>query len=59
MMVKFLGHIIDGQGIRANPEKTEAISRMDTPSLVTDLRRLVYQLGKFTPKITEVSQPLR
>ena len=23
--VKFLGHIIDGQGVRADPEKTEAI----------------------------------
>jgi hypothetical protein len=35
--VKFLGHI-DSQGIRADPDKTEAI-RMDTPTSVTDLRR--------------------
>lgn len=60
--VRFLGHIIDGQGIRADPEKTEAISRMDTPSSVTNLRRflgMVNQLGKFTPNIAEMSQPLR
>ena len=60
--VRFLGHIIDGQGIRADPEKTEAISRMDTPSSVADLRRflgMVNQLGKFTPNIAEMSQPLR
>ena len=60
--VKFLGHIIDSQGIRADPEKTEAISRMDTPTSVTDLRRflgMVNQLGKFTPNIAEMSQPLR
>ena len=60
--MKFLGHIIDGQGIRADPEKTEAVSRMDSPSLVTGLRRflgMVYQLGKFAPNIVEASHPLR
>ena len=60
--VKFLGHVIDSQGIRANPDKTEAISRMDTPTSVTDLRRtlqMVNQLWKFTPNIAEMSQPLR
>ena len=60
--VKFLGHIIDGQGVRADPEKTEAIRRLETPSSVTDLRRflgMVNQLGKFSPRIAEMTQPLR
>lgn len=60
--VKFLGHIIDGKGIRADPMKAEAISRMETPNSVTDWRRylgMVNQLGKFTPNIAEMSQPLR
>ena len=60
--VKFLGHIIDGQGARADPEKTEAIRGMATPSSVSDLRRflgMVNQLGKFSPNIAKMSQPLR
>ena len=59
--VKFLGHIIDGRGVRADPEKTEAIRGMATPCSVSDLRFLgmVNQLGKFSPKIAEMSQPLR
>ena len=48
--------------IQADPEKTEAISGMDSPSSDTDLRRflgMVNQLGKFTLDIGEISQPLR
>lgn len=60
--VKFLGHLIDEHGIRADPEKTAAIQNMSTPKSITDLRRfmgMVNQLGKFSPKIAELGQPLR
>ena len=60
--VRFLGHILDKQGIRADPEKTSAISKMKAPKSVSDVRRfmgLVNQLGKFSPKIAEYSQALR
>ena len=60
--VKFLGHVIDKGGIRADPEKTLAISNMEPPQSVSDLRRfmgLVNQLGKFSSRIAEISQPLR
>ena len=60
--VKFLGHVIDEDGIRADPEKTLAISNMEPPQSVSDLRRfmgLVNQLGKFSSRIAEISQPLR
>ena len=60
--VKFLGHLIDEEGIRADPVKTAAISKMATPQCVTDLRRfmgLANQLGKFSPNLAELSQPLR
>ena len=60
--VKFLGHVLDQDGIHADPEKTSAISNMEQPQSVTDLRRfmgLVNQLGKFSPRIAEISQPLR
>lgn len=60
--IKFLGHIIDERGIQADPKKTVAILKMDAPSNVTDLRRfmgMANQLGKFSPRLAELSQPLR
>ena len=60
--IKFLGHMIDRDGIRADPEKTSAIFKMERPQSVPDLRRfmgLVNQLGKFSHRIAEISQPLR
>ena len=60
--LKFLGHIIDSEGIRADPEKTDAIMKMSPPTSVPELRRfmgMVNQLRKFTPKLAELTQPLR
>jgi hypothetical protein len=48
--VKFAGHIIDADGIRADPDKIQAIKDMHPPSNVTDVRRflgMVNQLSKF------------
>ena len=60
--LKFLGHLIDGQGIRADPEKTAAIQEMPPPTNVSELRRvmgMINQLGKFSSRIADLSQPLR
>ena len=60
--LKFLGHIIDAQGIQADPDKTSAITEMAPPSSVPELRRfmgMANQLGKFTPNLAELTQPLR
>lgn len=60
--VKFLGHLISKEGIRPDPEKTSAIREMGVPQSVTDLRRflgMINQLGKFSPCISELSQPLQ
>ena len=60
--VKFLGHLIDANGIQADPEKTAAISSMKPPHNVTELRRflgMANQLGKFSPHLAEYSQPPR
>lgn len=46
--VKFLGHLIGPDGVRADPEKTSAVRDMETPQSVSDLRRflgMVNQLG--------------
>ncbi len=60
--LKFVGHVIDERGVRADPEKTAAILMMSTPKSITDLRRfmgMVNQLGKFSPRIAEISKLLR
>lgn len=60
--VKFLGHLIDSNGIQADPEKTTAILKIGQPSNITELRRfmgMANQLGKFSPHLAELSQPLR
>ena len=60
--LKFLGHVIDQNGIKADPKKVQAIQEMRTPENVSDLRRFIgmmNQLGKFSPKLSELSQPLQ
>ena len=49
--LKFLGHLIDKDGIWTDPEKTTAITEFATPTTVSQLRRfmgMVNQLRKFS-----------
>ena len=60
--IKFLGHIINGKGIQADPEKTRAIADYPPPTNITELQRfngMVNQLGKFIPELADINQPLR
>ena len=60
--VNFLGHIVDYHGIRADPSKTMAILQIKSPCNITEMRRfmgMANQLGKFSPNLAELSQPLR
>ena len=60
--MKFLGHCVSKEGVRADPDKTAAISRMEPPHSVADLRRfmgMVNQMSKFSPNIAEIGKPLR
>ena len=36
--LKFLGHLIDQEGIRADPEKVSVILQMEAPTNITELR---------------------
>ena len=50
--LRFLGHIIDKEGISTDPEKVRAITEIPPPSNTTELRRLmgmINQLRKFLP----------
>ena len=60
--VKFLGHIIDQSGIRSDPDKVQGICDFQPCKNVSDVRSfmgMVNQLGKFSPRVATVSQPLR
>jgi len=48
--LKFLGHIVNKNGISADPDKVRAVAEMPAPTNVAELRRLmgmINQLGKF------------
>ena len=58
----FLGHIVEENGIRPDPEKIAAITEMGQPSNVTEVRRflgMANQLGKFSACLAEITRPLR
>ena len=60
--VKFLGHILNKEGIRIDPEKEKAIKEMPAPIDRKSLRRflaMVNYLGRFSPLLAEVERPLR
>ena len=56
--VRFLDHVIVGQGVRPDPNKVSAIVKFATPTSVSDVRRflgMVNQLNKFSEK----TQPMQ
>jgi len=60
--VKFLGHVVDGDGIRADPEKITAVRSMPEPSNITQVRGfsgMANHLAKFMPDLAEITAPLR
>ena len=60
--LKFLGHMVDEHGASPDPDKTAAVREMKPPRNITEVRRLLglaNQLGKFSPNLAEISQPLR
>ena len=60
--MKFLGHLIDQDGIRADPDKVSAIVEMKPPTNIPEPRRfmgMTNQLGKFSQNLAELTHPLR
>ena len=60
--IKFLGHIIDQNGVHPHPDKMAAVSKMPLSTTVTELRcflGMVNQLGKITPHLAQLTKPLR
>ena len=60
--VTFLGHVVSGEGVEADPEKVRAIREMGPPSNRKELKRflgMVGYLGKFSARLSELHGPLR
>lgn len=58
---RYLGHVIDDKGIRPDKAKIEAITNLEPPENVSDLRRMlgmVHYLGRYVPHLSEVTRPL-
>ena len=60
--LRFLGHVIDSNGIQPDPAKLKAIEEVQTPTNVGEVRRylgMINHLSKFVPNLAEVTKPLR
>ena len=60
--IKFLGHVVNHRGVHPDPDKTTAIQMMPKPKDVSELRRflgMINQFNKFSPRIADLTQPLR
>ena len=59
--IKYLGQIIDKEGRRPDPQRTEAIEKMPAPNSVTKLQSflgLVQYYAIYIPKIHDLRAPL-
>ena len=52
---EFLGHIIDKEGISADPDKIKVLTEMVEPSNITKLR-VLNLLGKFSPNLIQPTE---
>ena len=60
--IKFLGRIIDAEGIHPDREAVEGIASLDPPTHIKGLQRFlgaVNQYGTFSPNLAGLSHPLR
>ena len=58
----FIGHVLTPEGVKPDPSKVEAILKMEKPSDVAAVRRLVgltNYLSKFLNQLSELCEPLR
>ncbi|XP_060723274.1 uncharacterized protein K02A2.6-like [Tachysurus vachellii] len=59
--LKYLGHVIDKEGIRPDTAKVEAITRLEKPQNISELRRMlgmIHYLGRYVPHLSDVIRPL-
>ena len=60
--VNFMRHLLTNKGLKPDPAKVEAITKMPKPQDVEGVQRLngfVNYLAKFLPKLSDVMEPIR
>ncbi|XP_065073526.1 uncharacterized protein K02A2.6-like [Ochlerotatus camptorhynchus] len=60
--VKFFGHILTSEGVKADPDKINSILKMDPPKDVPSLLRflgMITYLTNYLPSLASVAEPLR
>ena len=59
--ITFLGHIIDGNGLRPDPSRIQAIQDFQAPTDVSKLRSflgMINYVGRFIPNLSDIIRPL-
>ncbi len=59
--IKYLGHIVTPGGLKPDPEKVEAISKLQPPCSVKDIRSFIGSTSyyrRFIPLYAEIAKPL-
>nr|GEU60116.1 retrotransposon protein, putative, Ty3-gypsy subclass [Tanacetum cinerariifolium] len=60
-IMKFLGHLIDSQGLHVDPAKIEAVKNWETPTTLTEVRqflRLADYYRRFIEGFSKIAKPL-
>ena len=60
--VRYLGHLISGDGLKPDPEKVADIMKMQKPTDIKSTQRFfgfVNYLAKFLPNLSTICEPLR
>ena len=60
--IKFLGHTLTSEGLKADPDKIKAIVEMEAPKNVQEVQRfngMVNYLARFVPHMSQTIEPLR
>ena len=56
--VPYIGHLLTSEGVKADPSKVEAVIRIEKPTDVAAVQRIMGTVGylaKFLPRLSEVS----
>ena len=60
--VPYMGHLLTSAGLKPDPAKVEAITKMPKPQDIEGVQRLngfINYLAKFLPKLSDVMEPIR
>ena len=60
--VPYMGHLLTSAGLKPDPAKVEAITKMAKPQDIEGVQRLnrfINYLAKFLPKLSDVMEPIR